>query len=666
MKSSATPPQQPQAPGEPAGEAALKELPLGAIRPTGWLLDQLRLQASGITGQLADIWPDVGEDNAWLGGNGDDWERGPYYLDGLLPLAHLLEDENLKARATRWVDAILASQQADGQFGPTTNVDWWPRMVALKVLTQHTDATGDERVPPFLEKYFRFQERELPSRPISSWGRVRGADNVLSVIWLYDRTGEDWLLTLARLLLAQTADWSTFILKHLTAGPAPDFKLLTHGPNVAMGLKTPAVNYLVDGDRQHIDDTFEMLATLERFHGLVHGVFSGDEWLAGREPVQGVETCQVVELMFTVEQQARIFGDGRFGDFLEEIAFNLLAAANDPQMLAHQYHQQANQVLVSVAQRDWSFSGDDANIFGFAPHFGCCTANLHQGWPKLVRSLWMVDRNDALTAVAYAPCTVDAIVRGQRVGLDVQTQYPFEEGIAVHVRVADPHRFALRLRIPYWCKDAVIDIAGEKVDITADESGYFAIDRVWAPGDVVVLTLPMPVRTVARDKGAVGVRMGPLVLVLGVPENWHQVAGAPGLGEWEITPRASWNIGLWVDRPEGIGAWPVRRTPVGPVPFLRTAAPIVARGHGVMVPEWRLHHNSAGPLPQSPVASAWPMDPYTLVPYGCARIRIAEFPTVIPARGSMNDAWSDVPQWSTARGDAETVDDDSPGTYHSG
>lgn len=645
------------------GKAALRELPLGAIRPTGWLLAQLRLQADNITGRLDEIWPDVGPDNAWLGGTGDDWERGPYYVDGLLPLAHVLDDAALKAKAHRWVEAILASQAPDGQFGPTTNQDWWPRMVALKVLTQYADATGDERVVLFLRKYFRFQARELPERPIFSWGRVRGADNILSVFWLYDRTGEEWLLELARLLLEQTADWATFILHHLPPGVAPDFKLLTHGPNVAMGLKTPAVSYLLDGDAAHLRTTVDMFASLERLHGQVHGVFSGDEWLAGREPSHGVETCQVVELMFTVEQISRIFGDGRFGDYLEEVAFNLLAAANDPHMLAHQYHQQANQVLVSVAQRDWSFSGDDANIFGLAPHFGCCTANLHQAWPKLARSLWMLDTDDALTAVAYAPCTVEASIRNTLVRLDVQTAYPFEEMITMQVTVPEPTSMALRLRIPAWCTDPTIEVVGEKVDARPDRAGYVTVSRTWTCGDVVTVTLPMPVRLVARDKGAVGVRMGPLVLVLGVPENWHAVLDAPGLAEWEITPRSAWNIGLWVEKPGGPASWPVTRRDVGPAPFAWQHPPVTVRAHGVMVPSWRLHHHSAGPVPQSPVPSPLPMDPYRLVPYGSARIRIAEFPTVVPADGSTQDAWSSQLQWSTAPSDTDRITSPLPATY---
>ncbi|GHO89805.1 hypothetical protein KSZ_78110 [Dictyobacter formicarum] len=74
-------------------------LPTGAIRPDGWLYEQLRLQAQGLTGHLDEIWPDVGPNSAWLGGTGEEWERGPYYCDGLIPLAYMLQDEQLIKKA---------------------------------------------------------------------------------------------------------------------------------------------------------------------------------------------------------------------------------------------------------------------------------------------------------------------------------------------------------------------------------------------------------------------------------------------------------------------------------------------------------------------------------------------------------------------------------------
>ncbi len=621
-----------------------RPLPLGSTTPGGWLLDQLRLQADGITGQLESVWSDVGPDSGWLGGPGEDWERGPYYLDGLVPLAHVLQDERLLALASPWIEWILGSQREDGFFGPAGNDDWWPRMVACKVLTQHADATGDDRVAPFLARYFRHQLDHLPERPLTSWGRARGADNALSVWWLHERNGEDWLLDLVDLLAEQTTRWDDYLAADLITGAARTFSHRTHGPNVAMGLKTGAVEALRDHDLVgHAARTEASFAALDRWHGQASGWFSGDEWLGGPSATAGIETCQVVEMMFTAEVHAQVYGRGVDGDRLESLAYNLLPASSDPEMRGHQYHQQANQVEVSVARREWSFSSDDAGIFGLEPHFGCCTANLHQGWPKFVSHLWLRD-DDGLRVVAYAPSEVRTDVDGAPVTVTVDTAYPFEETVTLRVQTERREPFALRLRIPVWATDATLTVGGAAVSLRHSpatggalgdepglqvEDGYVTLVRDWSTAADVVLVLPMRARVVRRERQAAAVRLGPLVMVYSPGERWVEHVGAPGIGEWEVHPRGSWNWGL-ADVREA-GAWRVTRGAVPAAPWSlghRRDAAVVLHAPGARATEWRMAGAQAAPPPASPVLDHGPDDDLRLVPYGSARLRITEFPVV--------------------------------------
>ena len=191
----------------PLAPNAFYLLPLGSVRPTGWLRDQLQIQAKGLGGHLDETWADVGSNSGWLGGTGESWERGPYFLDGLVPLAYLLDDQRLKAKAQKYIDWTLNHQSPDGMIGPTTNTDWWPRMVMLKALAQYQEATGDGRVVPVLTRYFSYQLKELPNRPLRDWGKFRWQDNALIALWLYNRTGDPRLIQLVRLLHQQGYDW---------------------------------------------------------------------------------------------------------------------------------------------------------------------------------------------------------------------------------------------------------------------------------------------------------------------------------------------------------------------------------------------------------------------------------------------------------------------------
>lgn len=602
----------------------LHEIPLGRIAPRGWLLDQLKLQADGLTGQLEEVWPDVGPDSGWLGGAGESWERGPYYLDGLIPLAHVLDDHGLKVKAGKWIDWMLQSQQEDGWFGPAGNDDWWTRMVALKVLMQHADATGDARVVPFMQRYFSHQAAVLDARPFRKWAIARGQENILAILWLHDRAPDATLPALATRVLQATVDWGGYLADRIIQEPASRFSHLTHVVNVAMGLKLPPLQARLDGsDQRPVLD--RALANLDRYHGQATGMFSGDEWLAGIEPHHGVELCAVVELMFSLEIMAREYGSGVFGDRLERVAYNALAATMTGDVTAHQYHQQPNQVLATIARRDWTYSSEAPNIFGLQPHFGCCTANLHQGWPKLAASLWAEDDDGGLAVLAYAPC----VVHGRDLAIEVITDYPFAETITIRVLRTSPGPRRIALRMPAWCRAPTLSVAGKAVD-AAPVDGIMPLMRDWHEGETIVAHLPMPVRVDYRANGAVSLQTGPLTLAYCPGEIWRAIPDTPGLGDWEVTPRSSWNFGLDVDAGATELPLPVERRPPAFQPFSLAGAPVRVATRGRFVPQWQLHNNSAAPPPPSPVATNQTPRPIVLVPYGCARLRVCEFPRLDP------------------------------------
>ena len=569
--------------------AAFTALPLGRVRPRGWLLAQCRLQADGLTGHLEEVWPDLGPNNMWLGGDREGWERGPYYLDGLVPLAHLLGDARLMRMAQRWLDSILAMQNADGWIGPVhapffRPYDHWPVTIVLKVLIQHHDATGDARVIPLMTRFAACLRRTLGERPLFDWAQYRWADLVLCLHWLYAQTGDAWLLEVTAELSRQGFDW----VGHFAAFPYPTktprdaCSLATHVVNNAMAIKTGAVWWRQSGGAADRDAVQQAIAVLDAHHGQVTGVFSGDEHLAGHDPSQGTELCAVVEYLFSLETGLAILGDPQFGDRLERIAYNALPATFTPDMWAHQYDQQVNQVLCSVAERQWTTNTDTSNIYGLEPNYGCCTANYHQGWPKLVTSLWMATPDRGLAAVAYGPCEVRAqVADGVEVTIIEDTDYPFRDAIRCTLRTPTPVRFPLRLRIPEWATRAAVRVGSAHLDRAAAGT-FHVIDRTWHDGDTLELTLPMDLRVERRFHNAASILRGPLVLALRMGEEFRLLSGAPPHGDWEVHPTTPWNYGLVLHG--GPASFSLREHAVGAVPFSPACRTGGANGAGTPGP----------------------------------------------------------------------------------
>lgn len=625
----------------PLPATAFSFLPLGSVKPKGWLRKQLKIQADSLTGHLPEFWDSLGPNSGWLGGTGESWERGPYYLDGLVPLAYVLDDEKLLAEVSKWLEWTLASQDELGHFGPKALTDWWPFGVILKVLTQYQEATGDARVIPLMERFFTYMKRQLPARHMHVWAVVRWADTALSIIWLYNRNGDPELLDLADAVMRQGYDWTYHFADFAhTQKQAITWPMRTHVVNNAMGVKTPVVSYELTGCEEHKRGAHRAIEMLDAYHGTAAGVFTGDEHYAGKDPSQGTELCAVVEYMFSLENLIQVLGDPAFGDRLEKIAYNALPGTFSADMWAHQYDQQANQVLCTIDKRQWTNNGDAANTFGLEPNYGCCTANMHQGWPKLAANLWMATPDDGLAAVAYGPCQVKAKVRGAKdVTIDVETDYPFDESVRITVHASEAVEFPLQLRIPAWASGATVKVNGSDaetqpcdIEIGKDGSarrspvpGTFAtIDRVWSDGDVVELVLPMKLEVERRYHDSVTIKRGPLVYSLKIGERWEKIKGEEPHADYAVYPTTPWNYGLLID-PENPQVEVVKKS-VGDVVYGPDFAPIEIKVKGRRVPEWQTEFNSAGQVPQSPVKSNEPIDELTLIPYGCAKLRITEFP----------------------------------------
>jgi DUF1680 family protein len=603
-----------------------------------------------MTGHLEEIskWCKF-EGNAWADPKGQGhsgWEELPYWLKGYGDLGYVLKDEAITKEARRWIDAVLSSQEPDGWFGPRnlkTSLkglpDLWPHMVMCNVLQSFYEATGDPRVLPFLSKYFSWLNR-LPAEDFAAgyWPKLRFGDNIETAYWLYNRTGETWLLGLASKIHDHMARWDTGVINW-------------HNVNIAQGFREPAVYYQQSHDPKHLDDAERNYETVMDLYGqFPGGGFGGDEncRLGFTDPRQGFETCGIVEFMHSFEMLTRIGGNPLWADRCEEIAFNSLPAALTPDLKGLHYLTCANQVQLDKANKSPGVQ-NEGTMFSYSPYevYRCCQHNVSHGWPYYAEELWLATADRGLCASLYSASEVSAKVGdGTLVKITEETEYPFEATVGFKVSTPAPVTFPLYLRIPRWCAVPVLKVNGKRVPFQSRPLSYLVVERAWHDGECVALELPMQlsVRRWTKNQNAVSVDFGPLTFSAKIGTRWSRYGGTDQWPEQEVFSTTPWNYGLVLDPKNPVKSFKLtgKRGPLAAQPFTPETAPLELTVKAKRVPAWTQESSGLiGKLQPGPVKSDEPVETITLIPMGAARLRVTAFPVI----GTGPDAHD----WTAAR-----------------
>ena len=630
----------------------LVKLPVGAIKPGGWLLKSLELQRDGLAGQLGDIsaWL-TKKNNAWLNkdGTGDwGWEEMPYWLKGYANIGYVLNDKKMIDESMVWINGTLNSQRDNGDFGPYVNRkttgkrDLWAQMLMLFVLQSYYEYSHDARVITHMTKYFKWQ-LTIPDNDFLTdyWENSRGGDNLYSVYWLYNITKEPWLLELSTKIHRNTANWK---LKNWL----PNW----HNVNIAQCFREPATYYQQSGDPTDLQATYDNQNFIREMYGQVPGGMFGSDENSRKgyvDPRQAVETCGMVEQMSSDEIMLRITGDTFWAENCEDVAFNAFPASFMPDYRSLRYLTAPNMVVSDSKNHNPGIDNPGPYLMMNPFSSRCCQHNHTSGWVYYAENLWLATPDNGLAAVFYSDSEVKSkVADGTEVIIQQQTHYPFDESIQMKMQLAKPTSFPLYLRIPAWCEKSEIKINDQVVTVSASTGRYVKILNVWKNNDRVTLRFPMKVkvRTWEKNKNSVSVNYGPLTFSLKINEKyirfdskataqhdskWQENTDQSKWPSFEIQPDSPWNYGLVENFSDVENKFSLvhKPWPADNFPFTIASVPIEIKTKGKRIPGWTIdQYGLCAELPQSPVSTNESAEEITLVPMGVARLRISAFPVV--------------------------------------
>jgi hypothetical protein len=645
---------------EPLLETTYMQLPLGAVKPLGWLYDQLVVQKNGLTSHLNEVW-DVAANSAWKGDTGMNVTPEcctaryfPRWLEGLIPMAWMLDDDSLKNEVMRYMNYIIS---VDSIPLITPSLVAWSHLG--RVLPDYYEITGDKRTLETARRIFEYANTVKHLEKGSKNNPKRLGMLLNFSWWYYNETSDPTVFALIDSAAKPSADdWREYFSnfeEHDRTG-MPDFPLNDedmgrHGVDVAQAIQYTILYYLYSKDESYKNSVFEGIRSLDTYNGQVGGRWNADEYLAGLSPVQGTELCDITELVYALGNNFESLGDVSFADRSELLIFNGLPGTCTADMWAHQYDQQANQVLVSDDERPWKQNTSTSNVFGFTPHFPCCLSNMHSPLPRYIRNMWFATSDRGLIAHTYGPSVVQASV-GKKVPVEIvqETSYPFDDQINFTLSIRKSTRFPLYFRIPAWANNTLVTV-NDSSFVVEENGTIIKIEREWNTNDQVSLKFNHSLRTEFRLNNAVSLAWGPLYFSLKMGQNFKQIEIEDfrriqpdfpvGVANWHIDATTPWNYALILDpaNPQ----YEMIRNPISSYPFARKDEPIWLPGATNFVPwpedvpltikmkarqvkEWGMNGANAAPVPLSPLTLNTPETEVELIPYGCTRLRISEFP----------------------------------------
>ncbi len=618
--------------------AAFTQFKFGAVKPRGWILEQMRRDLrDGFAGHLdelsheaaSDIFatnrnrpgkPNSGNAEAiawWNGETEGNWRCGH------IMLACLTGEPAALAKAKAYVDHILAAQDADGYLGIFSpelrykgNGDLWAQTCLFRGLLAYADATGDQKVWAAVK---RATDRTITGYADCERIKYSQHDAMFTAILepLYVKTGDkkylDFGLRLYREYPGMKEFFETPAIKH-TDGTVTLNPCLSsaHGATVTESMRLPLWFWLATGDEQYRRVGKSAVDAMDSCL-MPSGALVSDELVNSppRPWAVGYEYCTILERELTLLSAVQKFGAAKYADAAEHLWINAGQGSRTPDGTAVVYCSPENRLSVNdeIGRRQrFSPTHQQTAV--------CCNPNATRVAAYYIANSWLrpSGAEPAIAAMLYGPSELATDIAGTAVAIEEITLFPYAGDVELTVSPAKPADFCLWLRNPSWSSNTRVVSPGAEIRLV---NGFWQVRKQWQAGDKLTIRFEQAIREVPAINGELALQYGPLLYVLPVPGTARTVKtyNRPGLADYLMS----------ADNGEDKQALPAsQRTNKG---FGFTPKPIAVAGTN---PDRPLDHPSV--VLEGKLVSEFDGTPVTvqLVPMGAqsARLRQVTFPVM--------------------------------------
>ena len=510
---------------------------VGAISPRGCLEEFLRRQVSGTTGRHAEIgYPFDGcmwagsisnvyfeedlpysrrvaapRDEIWW-----PYEQSAYMLDGMVRLSQLVDAPQLRDEFRRNLEFCIANQAEDGDLfkAYSKSPSQWPMVVFFRAALAYYEETGDERVKKAFIRHYAGKKNVPQDREDRDVLNVEGMLKVAE--WTGDRSyveaAEEWFRR--HIYFEKFANTS---------------RVHSHGVTFAEMLKIPALLYRATGKEAWKTLALKAMRDVFAANETPNGQVSCCEYLSGRDPWEGNETCVSADMMCSLGYFVEIFADCEAADHMERIAYNALPGAATKDFTRHQYISMPNQAVATpFSHGSHFFYGEpDWNRYR-ACHFAqCCSGNINRAMPLFVQHMWLKTRDGAPVAMLHGPSSVSGEFGGVKYTVTCETDYPFGDRLVYRFMTEGELDMPFSFRVPSWARSVSTsrDRAGGSVSPRPPRSALATVDGPWHDGDVLEVEFGQPV-VMESDRHWHWLRRG--ALTLAHPVKTRMIEEEPG------------------------------------------------------------------------------------------------------------------------------------------